>query len=55
MTKTITLRKLLREIELEILHEGLPEAIPTETCFLGWQESLLQVAHLVEPEIPAEV
>jgi hypothetical protein len=38
--------------EIEILHEGLPAAIPAEMCYLGWQESLLQLANLVEPEIP---
>jgi len=51
MTKTITLRGVKCGTELEILHEGLPEAIPAEMCYLGWQESLLQLAHLVEPEI----
>jgi len=38
--------------ELDIVQEGLPEAIPTEMCYLGWQESLAQLAKLVEPEIP---
>jgi hypothetical protein len=38
--------------ELDIVQEGLPEAIPTEMCYLGWQESLVQLAKLVEPEIP---
>ncbi len=53
MTKTITLRPVLCGTEIEILHEGLPAAIPAEMCYLGWQESLLQLANLVEPEIPA--
>ena len=48
MTKTITLSKVLCGTEIEILHEGLPEAIPAEMCYLGWQESLLQLANLVE-------
>jgi uncharacterized protein YndB with AHSA1/START domain len=48
MTKTITLRKVLCGTEIEILHEGLPAAIPAEMCYLGWQESLLQLANLVE-------
>jgi uncharacterized protein YndB with AHSA1/START domain len=38
--------------ELSILQEGIPEAIPLEMCYLGWQESLAQLATLVEPEIP---
>ncbi len=38
--------------EIAIVQEGIPEAIPTEMCYLGWQESLAQLALLVEPEIP---
>jgi uncharacterized protein YndB with AHSA1/START domain len=52
MTKTITLRPVSCGTEMEIVHEGLPSAIPTEMCYLGWQESLLQLAALVEHEIP---
>ena len=52
MTKTITLRTISCGTELEILHEGLPAAIPAEMCYLGWQESLVQLANLVEQEIP---
>lgn len=52
MTKTIKLRAVSCGTEIEILHEGLPSAIPAEMCYLGWQESLLQLANLVEPEIP---
>lgn len=52
MTKTITLRAVSCGTEMTILHEGLPAAIPAEMCYLGWQESLLQLARLVEPEIP---
>ena len=52
MTKTITLRAVSCGTELDILHEGLPPEIPAEMCYLGWQESLLQLAALVEPEIP---
>ncbi len=52
MTKTITLRPVSCGTELEILHEGLPAAIPAEMCYLGWQESLTQLAKLVEQEIP---
>lgn len=52
MTKTITLRAVSCGTELEILHTGLPAAIPVEMCYLGWQESLVQLAQLVEQEIP---
>ena len=52
MTKTITLRTVMCGTEIEILHEGIPTAIPAEMCYLGWQESLVQLANLVEPEIP---
>jgi uncharacterized protein YndB with AHSA1/START domain len=49
---TITLKAVLCGTELNVVQEGLPEVIPVEMCYLGWQESLLQLAHLVEPEIP---
>ena len=52
METTITLRPVLCGTELTIVQQGLPEAIPVEMCYLGWQESLEQLAHLVEPEIP---
>jgi len=52
MTKRITLRSVSCGTEIEIVHAGIPAAIPTEMCYLGWQESLLQLAQLVEPEIP---
>jgi len=52
MQVTITLRKVLCGTELEIVQEGIPPMIPTEFCYLGWQESLSLLAHLVEPEIP---
>ena len=48
---TIDLKKVSCGTELNIVQEGLPEAIPVEMCCLGWQESLLQLAKLVEPEI----
>ncbi|TWT43554.1 hypothetical protein KOR42_44340 [Thalassoglobus neptunius] len=51
MTKTITLKPVSCGTELEILHEGLPESIPAEMCYLGWQESLLQLANLVEADL----
>ena len=52
MQVTVSLRKVLCGTELEITQEGIPSAIPTEFCYLGWQESLALLAHLVEPEIP---
>ena len=52
MQVTVTLRKVACGTELDILQEGLPAVIPVEFCYLGWQESLALLAHLVEPEIP---
>jgi hypothetical protein len=52
MQTTATLKQVLCGTELSIMQEGLPEVIPPEMCYLGWQESLAQLAHLVEPEIP---
>ncbi len=52
MQVTITLRKVSCGTELEIVPEGIPAAIPTEMCDLGWQESLTLLAMLVEAEIP---
>lgn len=49
---TVTLKPVLCGTEVNILQEGIPEAIPLEMCYLGWQESLAQLATLVEPEIP---
>ena len=49
---TVSLKKVSCGTELNIVQEGLPEAIPLEACYLGWQESLAQLAKLVEPEIP---
>ncbi len=51
MTITVSLRAVSCGTELQIVQEGVPAAIPTEACYLGWQESLLQLAHVVEPEI----
>jgi uncharacterized protein YndB with AHSA1/START domain len=48
---TVTLKKVVVGTELTILQEGLPDAIPVEACYLGWQESLRNLARLVEPEI----
>jgi uncharacterized protein YndB with AHSA1/START domain len=52
MTKTISLKAVFCGTELSILHEGIPEVIPVEACYLGWQESLTLLAQLVEPTIP---
>ncbi|MBI1365701.1 MAG: toxin [Alphaproteobacteria bacterium] len=48
---TVTLKKVSCGTELEIVQSGLPDAIPAEACYLGWQESLGNLARLVEPEI----
>jgi uncharacterized protein YndB with AHSA1/START domain len=48
---TVTLKEVAVGTELTIVQEGLPEAIPVEACYLGWQESLRNLARLVEPEI----
>jgi uncharacterized protein YndB with AHSA1/START domain len=48
---TVTLKKVMVGTELTIVQEGIPDAIPTEACYLGWQESLYNLARLVEPEI----
>ncbi len=52
MLNTISLRQVSCGTELTIMQEGVPEAIPVEMCYLGWQDSLAQLAKLVEPEIP---
>jgi uncharacterized protein YndB with AHSA1/START domain len=51
MQTTVTLRKVLCGTEIHVVQDGVPEAIPVEMCYLGWQESLEQLAKLVEPEI----
>jgi uncharacterized protein YndB with AHSA1/START domain len=48
---TVTLRKVSVGTEVTIVQEGLPDAIPLEACYLGWQESLRNLSRLVEPEI----
>ena len=48
---TVTLKKVSVGTELNILQEGLPDVIPPEACYLGWQESLRNLARLVEPDI----
>jgi len=51
MVTTVDLREVMCGAELTVVQEGIPEAIPTELCYLGWQESLEHLARLVEPEI----
>lgn len=52
MITTITFKKVLCGTEIFVSQEGIPEAIPTEMCYLGWQESLEKLKRLVEPNIP---
>jgi len=51
MQTTVSLKPVLGGTELSIVQEGIPEAIPTEMCYLGWQESLILLAKLVEAEV----
>src|SRR5438132_2039696 len=51
MQTTVSLKKVSCGTELSIVQEGIPGAIPVETCYLGWQESLALLAQLVEAEI----
>jgi len=52
MQNTISLKKVSVGTDVEIVQEGIPEAIPVEACYLGWQESLSLLAQLVEAERP---
>jgi uncharacterized protein YndB with AHSA1/START domain len=52
MNVTVTLRAVSCGTELNVTQEGIPQVIPVEMCYLGWQESLAQLAKLVEPVIP---
>ena len=52
MRTTITMTKVSCGTELNVVQEGVPEAIPRDACYVGWQESLLLLAKLVEAEIP---
>jgi uncharacterized protein YndB with AHSA1/START domain len=51
MTVTVSLRKVVVGTELTITQEGVPDPIPVEACYLGWQQSLENLAKLVEPDI----
>jgi uncharacterized protein YndB with AHSA1/START domain len=52
MQVSVTLKKVSCGTEVTIVQEGVPDVIPAEACYLGWQESLAQLANLVDPEIP---
>lgn len=52
MLVTVQLKKVLCGTEVNITQSGIPAVIPVEMCYLGWQESMVQLAHLVEPDIP---
>ena len=54
MITTITLKPVSVGTDVQIVQEGIPDAIPVEACYLGWQESLVLLGKLVEPEIPDE-
>ena len=54
MQTTVMLKPVSVGTEVSIVQEGIPEVIPAEACYLGWQESLMLLAQLVEAEIPAE-
>lgn len=51
MQTTVRLKQVACGTDVDVVQEGVPEAIPVEMCYLGWQESLLQLANLVEAEI----
>ena len=53
MKVTVTFKAVLVGTELSVVQEGIPEVIPVEACYLGWQESLMHLAKLVEPDIQA--
>ncbi len=53
MVVKISLKAILCGTEINIEQSGIPEVIPVEMCYLGWQESLAQLANLVEPDIPS--
>ena len=52
MEVTVTLMPVSCGTDLSVVQAGIPDVIPLEMCYLGWQESLMQLAALVEPEIP---
>jgi len=55
MTTTVVLKKVMTGTDVQITQEGVPDAIPAEMCYLGWQESLVLLGKLVEAEIPDQM
>jgi uncharacterized protein YndB with AHSA1/START domain len=55
MTTTVVLKKVMTGTDFQITQEGVPDAIPAEMCYLGWQESLVLLGKLVEAEIPDQM
>jgi uncharacterized protein YndB with AHSA1/START domain len=55
MVTSVSLRKVSAGTEMEVTQEGIPEAIPADMCYLGWQDSLDKLIRLVEPEIPDDM
>jgi uncharacterized protein YndB with AHSA1/START domain len=53
MQVTVSLKPVSCGTDLSVVQEGIPDVIPIEMCYLGWQESLTQLAMLVEPEVPS--
>jgi hypothetical protein len=51
MRTTVSLKQVSCGTELNVVQEGIPEVIPTEACYLGWQESLALLAQLIEAEV----
>jgi hypothetical protein len=52
MSVTVTLKAVSVGTDVSIVQSGIPDVIPVEACYLGWQQSLEQLARLVEPDIP---
>lgn len=52
MTTTVTLTAVSCGTDMQVVQDGIPDVIPAEMCYLGWQESLVALAQLVEPQIP---
>ena len=54
MSVTVTIKEVSCGTDINVVQAGIPEVIPVEMCYLGWQESLDALKHLVEPEIREE-
>jgi uncharacterized protein YndB with AHSA1/START domain len=55
MITSIWFKKVIGGMDLKVIQEGIPDAIPAEMCYLGWQDSLDKLTRLVEPEIPDQI